>query len=187
VGFLATLFLLSYPWFILWYAYGMPPSCVPLVPTCLLSDIIATVETVVPPRIEFPRKLLCDGANQTCLRSCGELGFVYWVDPLAFLLCDADNATCTYLRSLGPSGIGPLDDLLWDPAREAMARFQPVLESGDVAAHRLCTWVSFVTVVPILAALVTAVLALFAALGAALELLPALLGLVCQAAVFYES
>jgi hypothetical protein len=187
MGFLATLLLFSYPWFILWYTYGMPPSCAPLIPTCLLADIIAAVESIVPAQILFPKRLLCDGANQTCLRSCTELAFESWADPVAFAICDTDDGLCTALQDLGPSGIGPLDELLWGPAREAMARFQPVVRAGDVAGHRLCTWVTFVTAVPVIALLVTAALVLTAAVTVVLELVPVMLALLCQAGAFYET
>jgi hypothetical protein len=185
--FLTFLLLLSYPWFILWYAYGMPPTCTPLIPACLLSDIIIAVESLVPPQILFPSNLLCDGQNQTCLKSCTELRFINWVDPLAFAICDTDDATCTYFYSLGKTGIAPVDDLLWDPARESMRAFQQVIRSGDVAGHRLCTWVSFVTVVPLLALLASATVLAAALVVTILDLLPTLVTLVCQALVFYES
>jgi hypothetical protein len=146
VGFMGTLFLLSYPWFILWYAFGMAPTCAPLLPTCLLADVIATVEAVLPRRLLFPANLVCD-ANQTCLRSCTELNFQTWADPLAFAVCDTDPRTCRYLQALPDSGIALLDEQLWTPARQAMTRFGDVVELGlvDLAGHRLCTWVSFIT------------------------------------------
>jgi hypothetical protein len=80
-----------------------------------------------------------------------------------------------------------VDDLLWDPARESMRAFQQVIRSGDVAGHRLCTWVSFVTVVPLLALLASATVLAAALVVTILDLLPTLVTLVCQALVFYES
>jgi hypothetical protein len=187
VSFLAILFLLSYPAFILWYVYGMPPSCTPLLPTCLLADVLDAVETLVPSQMLFPSSLLCDGQNQECLRPCTDLGFVNYVDPLAYAICDADDWVCTALQDLGPTGIGPLDALLWDPAREAMARFQPVIRGGSAAGHRLCTWVSFVTVVPIVVLLLASATIVTAVGLAAIDLLPSLVALLCQAFVFYEA
>ena len=186
-GFVSTLFLLSYPWFILWYVFGMAPTCAPLLPTCLLSDVIATVEALVPRQVLFPQRLVCD-QNQTCLRSCTELDFADWADPLAFAVCDTDDGLCSYLRDLGPTGIQPLDDLILRPAQLAMARFQLVVQRNeDLAAYRLCTWVSFITVVPILALLGSFLLVLGVLIVAAMDLLPPLVAFVCQTYVFYES
>jgi cytochrome c-type biogenesis protein CcmF len=91
------------------------------------------------------------------------------------------------LLLLALTGIGPLDALLWDPAREAMARFQPVIRGGSAAGHRLCTWVSFVTVVPIVVLLLASATIVTAVGLAAIDLLPSLVALLCQAFVFYEA
>ncbi len=187
VGFLATLFLLSYPWFILWYVFGMAPSCAPLVPACLLSDVIAAVEGLLPRQILFPQNLVCD-QNQTCLRSCAELDFVAWADPLAFAVCDTDVATCRYLQALPGTGIGLFDEHVWAPLQQGMARFLAVIARGDeLAGHRLCTWVSFITVVPVLFLAGSALLVGGVLVAVIADLLPPLIGLVCQSAVFYES
>jgi hypothetical protein len=187
VGFVSTLFLLSYPWFILWYVFGMAPTCTPLLPTCLLSDVITTVERLVPARLLFPERLVCD-RNQTCLRSCTELDFLDWSDPLAFAVCSTDDAACTYFQGWSSLGIQPLDDLLLAPLQRSMARFQSILRKGeDIGAYQLCTWVSFITVVPVLALLGSALLLVGVLTVAIMDLLPPFVGLVCQSYVFYES
>jgi hypothetical protein len=187
VGFLSTLFLLSYPWFILWYVFGLAPSCTPLLPTCLLSDIIATVEAILPRTLLFPATLVCN-QNQTCLRSCTELTFEAWADPLAFAVCDTDLPTCRYLRNLTGTGVAALDENLVTPLQQAMARFEPLIASGaNLDGHRLCTWVSFITAVPVLALLGSVFLIGGVLVVACMDLLPPLIGFVCQSAVFYES
>ena len=187
MGFLSILFLLSYPWFILWYVFGMAPTCAPLLPTCLLSDVIATVEALLPRQILFPDKLVCD-ANQTCLRSCTELDFVAWVDPLAFAVCDTDQETCLYLQTISPTGIGLFDEHVGEPLKRGMARFLTIIGRGDdLAGYRLCTWVSFITVVPVLALVGSVFLIGGVLLAAGMDLLPPLIGLLCQSYVFYES
>jgi hypothetical protein len=114
---------------------------------------------------------------------------VYWVDPLAYAVCDADDGLCGLLLGLGPTGVALLDDNLWGPAREAMARFRPVLlaQGQDLAGHRVCAWVSFVSVIPVLALLLSATAVLVGLVLAARDLLPTLVMLVCQAVVFYET
>ena len=193
LGALATLFLLSYPGFILWYAFGTPPSCFPMVPTCLLSDVIATLGMLVPERLEFPEDLRCGNASEPlCLRSCEALNFTGWADPLAFAVCDTDPGTCRFLLERLPaeSGMGVLDAVAWTPVREAVARFERVVSAPGregLAGHRLCTWVSFVTATPALAALGGGVVLASAACMAALDLVPSTVAFVGQLYVFYTA
>jgi hypothetical protein len=186
VGGLATLLLLSYPWFILWYAFGVPLSCTPMVPTCLLEDVIATIGMLVPERLEFPPELVC--ANQTCLRSCGELNFTGWVDPLAFAVCDTDPRACAFLReAMAGAGKG-WDFLGWTAMMDALGHFEKVVLSGRaLAAHRLCTWVSFVTATPALAVAGGATVLAGAALMAVLDLVPSLVAFAGQAYIFFSA
>jgi hypothetical protein len=197
LGALATLFLLSYPGFILWYAFGTPPSCFPMVPTCLLSDVIATLEMLVPARLEFPEDLRCSGngtasGEPECLRSCEALNFTGWADPLAFAVCDTDPGTCRWMLERLPAetGIGVLDAVAWSPLREALERFERVVVTpgpAGLAGHRLCTWVSFVTATPALAALGAGAVLASAACMAALDVLPASVAFVGQLYVFYTA
>jgi ABC-type proline/glycine betaine transport system permease subunit len=63
-----------------------------------------------------------------------------------------------------------------------------VITSGrNLAGHRLCTWVSFITAVPVLALLGSAVLLISAVFIAVVDMLPPLIALVCQTYVFYEA
>jgi hypothetical protein len=69
-----------------------------------------------------------------------------------------------------------------------MARFEPLIASGaDLDGHRLCTWVSFITAVPVLALVGSVFLIGGVLVVAGMDLLPPLIGFVCQSAVFYES
>ena len=194
VNFMATIFLLSYPWFILWYVFGMAPSCFPMLPPCLIADIIATLEALVPTAMLFPPELLCDSAqraplNQTCLRSCSDLGFASWADPLAFAICDTDTRTCEYLQELGPTGEGYFDTLVWDRLRTALANAQRALKQHelDPSAWRVCTWVTFIWVVPALALVVGITVVASAALAFVFDLVPSLATFMAQALVFFES
>ena len=125
--------------------------------------------------------------NQTCLRSCSELGFGSWEDPLAFAICDTDPETCSYVLALGPSGLVFLDTWLWDPLREAMARAYQRVMHEDTTPYRVCAWVSFIWVVPLLALGVGIVVVAGAVLAFVFDLLPSLVAFLCQLYVFYES
>lgn len=190
VGFLATLFLLSYPSFILWYAFGMAPSCIPLLPTCLLADVITTAEALVPKKIVFPDILVCGDNKTACLRPCSDIGFTHGLDPLAFALCDTDDSLCTFFRDVPASGFQLLDDAVLTPLREGATKFRLITQAtGPVGidGYRLCTWVSFVTVVPYMAAIGALTLVTGVLIVAAMDMLPPLVALVCQTYVFYES
>jgi hypothetical protein len=190
VGFLGILFLLSYPLFILWYSFGMAPTCIPMVPTCLLGDIIATMQGLIPEKIVFPDNLLYHDpkTDKDCLKSCEELGFISWIDPLAFAVCDTDPRTCHYLNSLGDTGVDIIDSIAWTPARTAMQRFVKVVDSeSGLAGYRLCTWVSFVTATPVLALLLLAVVLTNAVLASLLDLIPSIIAFYGQLYIFYKS
>jgi hypothetical protein len=197
VGFLSMLYILSYPGFILWYAFGLSPACFPMLPTCLLSDLIATVEILVPPVLEFPADLRCGivGAspvNHTCLKPCDDLGFRGWEDPVAFAICDTDPFTCRYIRETWPSETGNalVDDLAWMPMLAALKRAETAVEQGsrsNLSGHRLCTWVSFVTATPALSLLMFTGVVATALVVAALDLVPPLVALLGQVLVFVSA
>lgn len=195
VGFLPIAYILAAPSILLWYVFGMGPSCFPMVPTCLLTDLIATMERLVPPALMFPEDLRCDtggvtALNQTCLRGCEELGFRGWEDPLAFAICDTDPRTCRYMaREVWPegTGVGMVDTLGWLPLRSALGRALKLVDAGSasgLAGHRLCTWVSFVTTTPVLALLGAGAIVAWAAWAAALDLLPSAVAFAGQLFVF---
>ena len=190
-------YILSFPWIVLWYVFGMGPSCFPMVPTCLLSDLIAAMERLFPEAVMFPEDLRCDSAgatvtplNQTCLRGCEELGFRGWEDPLAFAVCDTDPTTCLYVaREVWATGRGVelVDSLFWMPLRAALERAGAVVDGGTashLAGHRLCTWVSFVQVIPIIGMVAIVLLAAWAVWVATLELVPSVVAFLGQLWIF---
>ncbi len=56
-----------------------------------------------------------------------------------------------------------------------------------MGGHRVCTWVNFVSVVPVVALLLSGLVILAALLVAIMDILPFLVQLACQAVVFYET
>lgn len=139
VPIIATLFFVSIPSLVLWYSFGVAPSCFPLIPPCVLGDFIELVESILPRHMTLPSRLQC-GVNQTCLVSCTELGFTSWERPLVFSVCDL-GVSCDWLGGSLPFINGTASDV------------HHILALGtddDLAAQRLCTWVTFVSVVPYL-------------------------------------
>jgi hypothetical protein len=183
--------LLSFPFFILWYSFGMSPRCFPMLPPCLLADIIAAIQMFLPENIVFPQKLLCDprlnvtNASRVCLRPCSDLNFTTWVDPLAFTVCDVDAETCRYLGN-ATTGVKFLDDF-WAPAATSMHRFRAeMLSKGyEPAAYRVCTLVSWITITPWLLLAVTVFVVALAVLEGVLSLIPGFVELMCRSFAFF--
>lgn len=79
------------------------------------------------------------------------------------------------------------DTLLWKPFLDGLDKFYTIVLSKDLAGHRLCTWVSFITVIPVLSAIIGFVVVLTALVTALVDLLPALVAFFSQLYIFYES
>jgi hypothetical protein len=180
-----TLLLVSFPSFILWYTYGVAITCTPLLPTCLLADVIAALEYVAPARMSLPPELVLPGGAG--LASCARLNFTDWYDPLAFALCDTDRPTCAWVAGWG-TGLAPLDRLL-APLSASLARTERAMGAPGYSPHayRLCAWVSFVWVLPVAALAVAGSTLAYTLASAALALLPPAAAFVGQMVVFVNS
>jgi hypothetical protein len=183
--------LLSFPFFILWYSFGMAPTCFPMLPPCLLADILVVFDMFLPENIAFPKKLLCDprlstaNASNVCLRPCSDLNFTTWVDPLAFTVCDIDLETCKYLKN-ATTGMQFLDDI-WAPAARSMQRFgaEMLTKGYEPAAYRMCTLVSWITITPWLLLGATVFVVGLAVLEGVLALIPGFVELICRSFAFF--
>ena len=189
IGFpaMSTWLLLSFPGFILWYTFGLSPNCFPILPPCMLADIIAAVDMFLPQRITMPQTLLCQttqnttNAGKACLRPCSDLNFTTWVDTLAFTVCDIDSGICAYLANI-TTGVTFLDNL-WTPAGHAMQRFQAVMLAPgyEPAGYRVCTWVTWITITPWLLLALSVLVTGLAVLEGVLALIPGLVEVTCRA------
>ena len=101
----SSMFLLSFPVFILWYTYGMSMSCLPMFPTCILTDIVDFLKRLFPLSLSLPVKLYCNADDvlkyrnatdftSSCVRSCEAIGFTDWYDPLTYTVCSYDFVFC---------------------------------------------------------------------------------------------
>lgn len=95
----------------LWLSYGLSPICFPMIPTCLVDDIINVTEAVIPSKIIWPQLLQvypnCLGqlkeqdfptkdseqekiSGKNCMRSCREYPFYFrsWESTLAWITCN---------------------------------------------------------------------------------------------------
>lgn len=133
----STIIFLALPVIILWYSIGVSPRCFPMIPTCLLDDLLASLKSVFPSRVSLPSFLV---ANETKLRSCSELDFASWEDPLAFAWCDmgfCDNAT---------------DFSVWDVSHWRFSEMSRRASGKNVEAYRVCATVMATNSVPALIA-----------------------------------
>lgn len=63
----------------MWLAYGMSPLCSPMLPTCLIQDVISSVQIILPSRIVWPSSLQaypgCIGPTKGEILSAIESGY----------------------------------------------------------------------------------------------------------------
>lgn len=125
-------------------AYGIAPTCFPMVPTCIVQDIIHVAKQTLPMRIEWPRALQRQpGCMQDaewyarlgpggCQIACDEepFGFAGWEESLAWIGCLVD-----------PQGCGGMALNFAPRLGQASARFQQVATGTDIDAwhaHQFC-------------------------------------------------
>ena len=194
---LTTVLFYGSPLLLLWYVYGVAPSCFPILPTCLLADLVAAAEYIAPAAIALPPELLCAGqtlGNATCLRSCTEFGFESWADTLAFALCDIDARWCEALGRAGAgvseyeSTVGPVFATL-----QSALLAKSLLFTGNgtapsrLAAYRICCWVTWVSVLPYLLLAVSLVFALGSILMGLVQMGPSFFSLLAQTWAFHRA
>jgi hypothetical protein len=159
VPYISTGLALTFVPLLLWYAYGMAFTCSPMLPTCLMGDVVELIESIFPLQVSFPGQLqtspecLADPTQASCLLRCSEppVSFVDWRDTLAFAVCYSSQSLCTSLAE----AIGGSDSL----GSKLTAR-NSMLDSGDeglLSASLFCFGVTFVNIIPVLILFVIAV------------------------------
>ena len=100
--------LLLFPMLVFWAAYGIAPTCWPMVPPRFPRDLAAEIGGFVPASLEIPRFLVdarCDvrgnlllsgDYDPTCFKSCSDDPFLFksWQDPAAWWLCELSATLC---------------------------------------------------------------------------------------------
>jgi hypothetical protein len=154
VSFLAiTLFLaLGFTPLLLWYSYGMAFTCAPMLPTCLLDDVIYTLNSLFPKQVTFPSELqtspncLGDSTQDSCLIRCSDppVSFLEWRDTLAFGLCYTSQSMCLSLAGV----IGERDTL--STKLTSSAKILMHAPASRVNAFIFCFGVTFVNIIPVI-------------------------------------
>lgn len=143
---------------VMWLCYGYSPTCLPLVPSCLVRDVVETLQDVVPNYILLPPSMLRPGCvmskddlfvHDDCIVPCDEPPFVFedagavvaWLAAELRLVSWVDTAL-DYVPFLDVSG---LRAQLWLKLGVATHG-----SSGLVLGHRICAAVSAYKVFPYL-------------------------------------
>ena len=134
---------------------GVSVRCLPMLPACLLTDLLAEAKSAAPLNVSVPPQLLA--RNGTALRPCGELGFAGWADTVGFWACDM--GLCGANGTL--RGYTATD---WGAAVRAA-------DGDTLVAYRWCGALTAVNAMPLLLALELAWAALTGALYFGITLL----------------
>ena len=133
---------------VMYFAYGYNTfMCIPLVPTCLLEDIISIVDRLIPDKIQWPDELVTttNCTQASCLRSClsdPNVGFNSVADHFAWIVCEIDPPYCAQLGATTS----------WTYIKASLVRkgvLYPVSASMR-AAQRICFSVTIVNSIPLL-------------------------------------
>ena len=158
------------PFFVLWYSTGTSPACLPMLPTCLLDDFLLAAKGILPATAAVPPLLL--SADGRSLRSCAELQFTSWRDPIAFGMCELGMCGVTVNSTYLPG-------FYWDATQK-----QAQVDSADVGAYRLCALVTSAESMPVFLLISLAILFLSSVVLTVLSVVPPLLTMVWHVVSF---
>lgn len=158
------------PFFVLWYSTGTSPACLPMLPTCLLDDFLLAAKGILPATAAVPPLLL--SADGRSLRSCAELQFTSWRDPIAFGMCELGMCGVTVNSTYLPG-------FYWDATQK-----QAQVDSADVGAYRLCALVTSAESMPVFLLISLAILFLSSVVLTVLNVVPPLLTMVWHVVSF---
>jgi hypothetical protein len=137
---------------LLWYSYGMAFACAPMLPTCLMDDIVYTLNWMFPLQVSFPDELtlsptcLGDSSRDTCLKRCSEppISFVEWRDTMVFGLCYTSPSLCISLAD----AIGERDAI----SQKLYSNAGLVMNAKESRVNALlfCFGVTFVNLIPVI-------------------------------------
>ena len=163
---------------VLYVCYGYSPLCAPMIPSCLMRDVIQALQQYVPDFIILPDSLLRPGCRMddhfifltdSCLVQCHESPFEFdhWFSVVAWYVAemggDAASWSVTAVKHIPFINRQAL-------AKQIMEKYAVYKHGGNslVMGHRICAVVSSYHVVPYLAACYVLAAAAF---GLAIELI----------------
>lgn len=208
LGFLQGALLLSIPSMVIYTAYGVSPMCLPQVPTCLLDDLLYTIGTVLPGKIDWPNSLqvydgclgptwieqeraLAQGLPRPYSAPRSDLPGVRNGTVDCLLRCDAapfsfagwEANAAWIVCGLTPSTCAGLEIPYFPRFREAAGNYSAVLSRGvqdEMDGYAVCNGFTLVWVLPYVFLAMGGVFFLLSALSLPLQVATALVQLLVQ-------
>jgi hypothetical protein len=183
----SSMFLLSFPAFILWYTYGMSMSCLPMFPTCILTDIVDFLKRLFPLSLSLPVKLYCNADDvlkyrnatdftSSCVRSCEAIGFTDWYDPLTYTVCSYDFVFCGKIVN----GLGNVSYVA--SLHLSFSKWHNVYtyDQANLDAYSFCTLIQWVNTLPFIIGVLVFATVFSAVVYALLAMVPAGINMIAQ-------
>ena len=160
------------PLLTLWYSTGVSPKCLPMLPTCLLDDVIESLKLVFPMTISLPQYLV---TNTTQLRKCEELQFQTWEDSLVYLYCELGFCN------------GMNNTLLWGVFYLRFSDMHANTLGQHQDAHRMCALITFKRVIPVIIILNILLALFFVLLATVGVIIQPIMELIWRSVIFNHS
>lgn len=159
VPLVAIFFLGSFPLIVMYMSYGYSPFCAPMIPVCLMDDIVWTIGAIIPKYIEFPRSMFVNsscvpeegsGASvpPKCLLPCTDprFNYVHWYDVGAWWALElgfGEHFEAYAGIILSADDLAKLQDQL-------DLKYQCLLDNdtGAITANRICAALSLYKILP---------------------------------------
>ena len=159
VPLVAIFFLGSFPLIVMYMSYGYSPFCAPMIPVCIMDDIVWTIGAIIPKYIEFPRSMFVNsscvpeqgsGASvpPKCLLPCTDprFNYVHWYDVGAWWALElgfGEHFEAYAGIILSADDLAKLQDQL-------DLKYQCLLDNdvGQITANRICAALSLYKILP---------------------------------------
>jgi hypothetical protein len=162
IPYLTTFLWTSYPLVVVYYAFGVSPLCLPMVPTCIFQDLVEVLNFFFPATLRFPDSLqkspgCLDAApnatvREECLLSCSLQPFEYvsWESEVAWWTCFVSTNLCRSFDSVVTSM--PLLNQLTSLHRDLVVK--AAIVEGDntdmILAQSVCAVLNVWRVIPVI-------------------------------------
>jgi hypothetical protein len=155
---IATLYIIFSIPILIWYVYGTALTCAPMIPTCLLDDVVEVLDSTFPLKVEVPFHLqvskdCLDTSTDSCFKSCASppMLFVDWRDTLAYGICGLSVKWCHSLADF----VGDRDAITSSLAK--MAATVSKEDSVLLASMDFCFVVTLARLIPLIIIFILAI------------------------------
>ena len=135
LGFLVYFLVALIPLLSVWVSSGVSVRCFPMLPACMLDDILDSVKFIFPIKASVPQSMRVNGSD--ALKPCSDFGYTAWQDPLTAVLCDlgfCDGLENSWIFSVSYWKFGDMHAGLQGPSSDA---------------YRFCTFLTMGWIVPV--------------------------------------